>query len=193
MPNWCSTAYAIEGDAKEVKSLYDLMNELQKQKEPSIHNDYGSAWLGSLVDALGEDWKKVYCRGSWYDMEFDGRVLTFNTETAWSPCNEMFDTVCKKYPTLSYYYRSEEPGMALYSTNDKEGRYFQDRFIVELCTPEEEYYTEYFPDLQSMYEWLEDISDMQVQSMQDVDAIVRQWQKEYADAYCHIHEYKIND
>lgn len=67
--------------------------------------------------------------------------------------------------------------MALYSTNDKEGRYFQDRFIVELCTPEEEYYTEYFPDLQSMYEWLEDISDMQVQSMQDVDAIVRQWQK----------------
>ena len=36
MPNWCSTAYAIEGDAKEVKSLYDLMNELQKQKEPSV-------------------------------------------------------------------------------------------------------------------------------------------------------------
>jgi len=193
MPNWCSTAYAIEGDAKEVKSLYDLMSGLQKQKEPSIPNDYGSAWLGSLVDALGEDWKKVYCRGSWYDMEFDGRVLTFNTETAWSPCNEMFDTVCKKYPTLSYYYRSEEPGMALYFTNDKEGRYFQDRFIVELCTPEEEYYTEYFPDLQSMYEWLEDISDMQVQSMQDVDAIVKQWQKEYADAYCYIHEYKIND
>src|SRR3712207_9529811 len=88
-----------------------------------------------------------------------------------SPCNEMFDMVCKKYPTLSYFYRSEEPGMALYFTNDKEGRYFQDRFVVELCTPEEEYYTEYFPDLQSMYEWLEDICDMQVQSMQDVDAI----------------------
>src|SRR3712207_8742034 len=49
-----------------------------------------------------------------------------------SPCNEMFDMVCKKYPTLSYFYRSEEPGMALYFTNDKEGRYFQDRFVVEL-------------------------------------------------------------
>lgn len=193
MPNWCSTAYAIEGDAKEVKSLYDLMNELQKQKEPSVPNGSGTAWLGCLVDALGENWKNVFCRGSWYDLEFDGRVLTFNTETAWSPCNEMFDMVCKKYPTLSYFYRSEEPGMALYFTNDKEGRYFQDRFVVELCTHEEEYYTEYFPDLQSMYEWLEDIRDMQVQSMQDVDAIVKQWQKEYADAYCHIHEYKIPD
>lgn len=193
MPNWCSTAYAIEGDAKEVKSLYDLMNELQKQKEPFVPNGFGTAWLGSLVDALGENWENVFCRGSWYDLEFDGRVLTFNTETAWSPCNEMFDMVCKKYPTLSYFYRSEEPGMALYFTNDKEGRYFQDRFVIELCTPEEEYYTEYFPDLQSMYEWLEDICDMQVQSMQDVDAIVKQWQKEYADAYCYIHEYKIPD
>lgn len=193
MPNWCSTAYTIEGDAKEVKSLYDLMNELQKQKEPSVPNGFGTAWLGCLVDALGENWEKVYCRGSWYDLEFDGRVLTFDTETAWSPCNEMFDMVCKKYPTLSYFYRSEEPGMALYRTNDEEGRYFQDRFVVELCTPEEEYYTEYFPNLQSMYEWLEDICDMQVQSMQDVDTIVKQWQKEYADAYCHIHEYKIPD
>ncbi len=193
MPNWCSTAYAIEGDAKEVKSLYDLMNGLQEQKEPSVPNGFGTAWLGSLVDALGENWEKVFCRGSWYDLQFDGRVLTFSTETAWSPCNEMFDMVCKKYPTLSYFYRSEEPGMALYCTNDKEGRYFQDRFAVEVCTPEEEYYTEYFPDLQSMYEWLEDICDMQVQSMQDVDAIVGQWKKEYADAYCHIHEYSISD
>ena len=85
MPNWCSTAYAIEGDAKEVKSLYDLMNELQKQKKPSVPNGFGTAWLGCLVDALGENWKNVFCRGSWYDLEFDGRVLTFNTETAWSP------------------------------------------------------------------------------------------------------------
>ncbi len=48
MPNWCSTAYAIEGDAKEVKSLYDLMNELQKQKEPSVPNGFGTAWLRCL-------------------------------------------------------------------------------------------------------------------------------------------------
>lgn len=169
------------------------MNGLQKQEEPSVPNGFGTAWLGILVDALKENWENVFCRGSWYDLEFDGRVLTFNTETAWSPYNEVFDMVCKKYPTLSYFYRSEEPGMALYCTNDQEGRYFQDRFVVELCTSEEEYYTEYFSDLQSMYEWLEDICDMQVQSMQDVDAIVGQWKKEYADAYCHIHEYAIPD
>lgn len=193
MPNWCSTAYAIEGDANELQSLYELMEKLQERTEPSVPNGFGTAWLGCLVNALGEDWEKVFCRGSWYDLEFNGQVLTFNTETAWSPCNETLDVVCKKYPSLNYLYRSEEPGMALYYTNDEEGRYFSDRFCVEVCTSEEEYYTEYFTDLQSVYEWLEKICDMQIQSQQDVDAIVKRWQKEHADAYCHIHEYQIPD
>ena len=31
MPNWCSTAYVIEGNVKEVKSLYELMKGLQER------------------------------------------------------------------------------------------------------------------------------------------------------------------
>ena len=27
MPNWCSTAYAIEGDAKEIKSLDEFLKK----------------------------------------------------------------------------------------------------------------------------------------------------------------------
>lgn len=193
MPNWCSTAYAIEGNAKELKKLYDLMNGLQERKEPSIPNGFGTAWLGCLVDALGENWEKVHCRGDWNNLQFDGNVLTFNTETAWSPCNEVFDMVCEKYPTLHYFYQSEEPGMGLYCTNDEEGKHFPDRFYVDVCISEEEYYTEYFSDLQSVYDWLEGICDMQVRSMQDVNAIVEQWQKEFEFACCLIHEYQISE
>ena len=36
MPNWCSTAYAIEGDAKEIKSLYELMKRLEDMEKPSV-------------------------------------------------------------------------------------------------------------------------------------------------------------
>lgn len=57
MPNWCCTAYAIEGDAKELQSLYDLMNKLQESKDPSVPNGFGTTWLGCLVDALGENVK----------------------------------------------------------------------------------------------------------------------------------------
>ena len=44
MPNWCSTAYAIEGDAQEIKKLYELMKNLQERKEPSVENGFGTSW-----------------------------------------------------------------------------------------------------------------------------------------------------
>lgn len=98
MPNWCSTAYAIEGNATELKNLYELMTELQERQKPSVQNGFGTTWLGCLVEALGESWEKIYCRGTWDNLNFNGEVLTFNTETAWSPCNEMFDMVCENIP-----------------------------------------------------------------------------------------------
>ena len=107
MPNWCSTAYAIEGDAKEIKSLYKLMKGLQERKEPSVENGFGTTWLGCLVDALGKDWHTVHCRGSWSCLELEDDVLKFFTETAWSPCNETFELVQRK----SRVWKSTRPTM----------------------------------------------------------------------------------
>ncbi len=56
MPNWCSTAYAIEGNATELKKLYELMKDLEKRQKPSVKNGFGTTWLGCLVEALGESW-----------------------------------------------------------------------------------------------------------------------------------------
>ena len=75
MPNWCSTAYVIDGDAKEVKQLYELMKGLEERKTPSVENGFGTTWLGCLVDALGKDWNDVRCRGSWNGLEMDGSLF----------------------------------------------------------------------------------------------------------------------
>ena len=167
MPNWCSTAYVIEGDAKEVKSLYELMKRLQERKEPSVKNGFGTTWLGCLVDALGGDWNEVWCRGEWDTPQFDGEVLRLSTMTAWSPCNETFDFVCKKFPSLYYFYQSEEPGMVEYWTNDHEGKYFPDKYIADVCTDDGEYLTEYFADMSGLFEWLEDLAERPVKSQQE--------------------------
>lgn len=193
MPNWCSTAYAIEGDAKEVKKLYELMKGLQERKEPSVKNGFGTTWLGCLVDALGGDWNKVWCRGEWHTPQFDGKVLRFSTMTAWSPCNETFDFVCEKFPSLRYFYQSEEPGMVEYWTNDREGKYFPDRYIADVCTGDGEYLIEYFTDRSGLFEWLEKIAERPVKSMRDVYALAEAWKKENTDAFCNINEYQITD
>lgn len=188
MPNWCSTAYVIEGDVQEVKNLYELMKGLEEREKPSVENGFGTSWLGCLVDALGSDWDKVRCRGDWSNLEMDGDTLKFTTETAWAPCNETFDLVCDKFPSLTYYYQSEEPGMVIYETNDRCGKYFTDKYVVDMCTPDKEYYCEYFRDEASMYKWFEEVFEQPVKSKKDVEEITADWND---DAYCYMNEFKI--
>ena len=59
------------------------------------------------------------------------------------------DLIIEKYPSLGYYYICEEPRMALYITNDEFRNYFPERYKVDLCTPEEDYETEYFYSMES--------------------------------------------
>ena len=193
MPNWCSTAYVIEGDAKEVNNLYELMKGLQERKEPSVENGFGTTWLGGLVDALGKDWNNVSCRGDWSNLEKNGDTLRFTTETAWASCNEVFDLACEKFPSLHYYYQAEEPGCVIYETNDSEGTYFPDKYIVDLCTADNEYYCEYFTDLKSMFEWLGEIAGKPIQSEQEAEALVEEWEKKNSDSYCSINEFIVAD
>ncbi len=193
MPNWCSTAYTFEGDAQEVKALYELMKELEEKEKPAIENGFGTAWLGCLVDALGGDWHDVQCRGYWDGLTFDGHVLTFYTETAWATCNEVFNLVCAAFPSLHYYYQAEEPGMCDYYTNDIEGRYYPDRYVVNLITDRGEWYNEYFEDLPGLYEWLEEIADVPINSEQDVQALKQRWEEINPDAFINIYEFKVFD
>ncbi len=189
MPNWCSASYAIEGDAEEVKSLYKLMKRLQEQKEPSVPNGFGKTWLGCLVNALGGDYSKIHCRGDWSNLEMEGNILKFTTETAWSPCDETFELVSEKFPTLCYFYQSEEPGLAEYWTNDQEGKYFLDKYIADLCTPDDKWYKEYFVNQTEIFKWFEEISGQSVESITEILAIAEQWKDENDNSFCNIYEY----
>lgn len=191
MPNWCSTAYAIDGDAKEVKQLYELMKGLEEREKPSVENGFGTTWLGCLVDALGKDWQKVHCRGSWSELEMDGDVLKFFTYTAWAPCNETFDLVREKFPSLHYYFQAEESGMGIYETNDEFCTYFSDRFFLDICTPEEEYLSEYFETQEDAFAWLEEEFGRPIKSAEDVEALDAEWSEKCEDAFCYLHEFEL--
>ena len=100
------------------------MNNLENRRKPLVDNSFGKTWLGCLVTKLGADWQKVYCRGSWSDLDWNGAILRFNTETAWGPMDEVFKFIKTIYPSLKIYYQAEEDGMGVFITNDTEGSYF---------------------------------------------------------------------
>lgn len=190
MPNWCFTKYVLEGNEQETKALYELMKELEAKEKPAVPNGFGTTWLGCLVKALGGEWESIRCRGTWEYIELENGILNITTDTAWAPCNETFDFICKKFQSLRYYYQAEEPGLELYTTNDADGDFFLDRYLVDIHAPDGEFYHEYFESLTEAYEWIEETFDCSVKSEDDVKSLHKRWDKE-CDGYCYVHEFVI--
>lgn len=74
MPNWCFTSVVVDGNKKDVRSLYSIMSKLESRKKPLVDNGFGNTWLGCLVTKLGGDWEKIYCRGSWSNLYYKGET-----------------------------------------------------------------------------------------------------------------------
>ena len=143
MPNWCFTGYVITGERKEVRSLYEKMKSLQEMKTPLLPNGFGPAWLGCLVQSLGGDPQKVYCRGQWSNLKLSEEgVLSFDTEHAWSRPADVEALIEKAFPSVKIYFLEEELGMDIFQTNDESGEYFKEQIIIDEESEGMEYYTE---------------------------------------------------
>lgn len=191
MPNWCNTAYTVVGDEKDLDALHKTMRELETRKEPSVPNGFGTSWLGCLVDALGDDWNKVHCRGEWGGLEYEGGELTFYTMTAWCPCNEVWELVREKFPSISYYYMAEESGCNVYLTNDANGIYYPERYYVELCTVKGEYCSEYFQSMAEACSYIRENTGCEVATDAEIEELNDKMNEENEEAYCYLHEFKV--
>ena len=105
MANICTTNYVIEGEKKELDTLYQTMKEQQENN------------LGCLVKVLGKNPEEVECRGVWTDLERQGDNLRVTFETAWTPCYEVTTLLKEIYSSLRIFYKAEEPGCEVYLKN----------------------------------------------------------------------------
>lgn len=82
MPNWASTTYIMKAEPKQAKDLYDKIESLNQMKEPLVENGFGKLWMGCLVNLLGGDWNKVYCRGEITSCDLEDDHVCISCETA---------------------------------------------------------------------------------------------------------------
>ena len=141
MSNPVFTSVCLEGERRELKSLYGKMKRLQEREKPLVENGHYDAkrWLGCLATRLGKDYHKVYCRGTWSDLRLYNDHLYLATETAWNPPLELLELIRDCYPSLKYYYAAEGDGWDWYLTNDAEGKYYSSRYVVDM-EPDIEYF-----------------------------------------------------
>lgn len=180
MPNWCSTSYVVTGDKNEVRDLYEKMRSLEEREKPLVKNGFGVTWLGNLVTLLGRSWEEVHCRGEWSELtvDIDNDELRFCTMTAWAELRHLRHFLQEKYPSLTFYFRSEEPGMCIFQTNDKEGIYFPERYKVEHWDEE----GEYCMDEKEVFDTVSDITGTTVQNLEEMNKAI--------DTYNEVHEYE---
>ena len=132
MPNWASTAYVFKAKNQEqAKELYDKIDSLAKMDKPLVPNGFGKLWMGCLVNLLGGDWNKVYCRGEIIDYNLNDDHVSISCETAWGEMEEFRHFIEQQYPDSKIFYQVEECGNEVYATNDAEGEFFKDRYCLD--------------------------------------------------------------
>lgn len=126
MPNWSATRIAALGRPDELQAFVNVVNSLPGRKE-AAESDFGTWWLGNLVDALGGDWHNVPCRGvispdpehpatffltvpkdDWR-LSYCGKgPLFFSVVMAWTLDHRLLDFFKEKFPSMDFRWKSTD-------------------------------------------------------------------------------------
>jgi hypothetical protein len=187
MANMASVAYAIEGPQKDLKEILGAICLAMTDKKH--WTEYKACeHLGFSEQEL--DNKKL---GGEIDDDptLENGVLRFYAEERWG-LQDFEELLIEKFPDIKVYWVVEESGCEVYCTNDKEGKYFPERYWVDTAQ-DDIYESEYFVTEEAMYEWLNE--KYGVKSGEEVEA----WNANYEDSgtndenFIYIHKFDIDE
>lgn len=193
MPNWSFATYRFKASEEQTKNLNQKLEDLSKMKKPHVENGFGNLWCGCLVNYLGGDWNKVYCRGEITEFEIgDDGLLLMNLECAWDELPEFRHFIEQQYPGSKIYYINEESGMGIYTTNDKDGLYFRERYLLDMYDD-----IEYFETLETAAKYVSERIGKQVDpNVKVIQAACDEYYEghdEAEDYFMSFHEFKVLD
>lgn len=192
MANTCDTSYKVIGSPKEVKKLWNTLQEMEVNSK--------NVYLYELAERYGIDYEKkgISVRGFVYWAEFeemesdDYCLLSFDTETAWSACDLFFDELNKALGgELSISYREIEPGCDIYFVHDECGWFPEECCVSSSGEPFEESCSDVFSTVKdAINEWC---TKMNIEQGERTDAEMLEYISEYdyddLDTYFYINEF----
>lgn len=189
MANWASISYRIEGSESDLKKVYDVIDNFVTGKSKPVLEDASKEWEGNIVKALGasdEQLKESYLRGFIEEYELDGDVIRINAEEAWG-ATDFRHILGNLMPELTIYYIVEEAGCDLFATNDIDGKYFPEQYLVDAYVKDTDYY-EYFETKGQMKDFVSSLIGKEDFTDEDIEA----WNEEHEDddSYIYVHEFQ---
>ena len=189
MANWASTSYRIEGSESDLKKVYDVIDNFVTGKSKPVLEDASKEWEGNIVKTLGasdEQLKESYLRGFIEEYELDGDVIRINAEEAWG-ATDFRHILENLIPELTIYYIVEEAGCDVFATNDIDGKYFPEQYLVDAYVKDADYY-EYFETKGQMKDFVSSLIGKEDFTDEDIEA----WNEEHEDddSYIYVHEFQ---
>ena len=188
MANWASTSYRIEGSESDLKKVYDVIDNFVTGKSKPVLEDASKEWEGNIVKALGasdEQLKESYLRGFIEEYELDGDVIRINAEEAWG-ATDFRHILGNLMPELTIYYIVEEAGCDVFATNDIDGKYLPERYLVDAYVKDADFY-EYFETKGQMKDFVSSLIGKEDFTDEEIEA----WNEEHEDddSYIYVHEF----
>lgn len=120
MANDCNTGVWFNGDEKDFLAMHKFVNDIVKDK---IHVD-----MKELYDALGIecDVRGIFV---WAGNDWTAHNVHITFTTSDVPPYKLMDTLAKKF-NMKHYFSSEEACYHTYLTNDVEGKFWPERYVV---------------------------------------------------------------
>jgi len=166
MANPCSCRYAFYADNESKSELLRLYNKLSAIMKPAsvVKSSDDPSWLGNVAIAHDLNMEVIPCRGSIEDLgdyEPSSDFFTLECETAWAPMDKLWETVVAQYKGIAFVYIAEEPGSDIYTNTDVDGRFFPDRYLLEIwgdiSIPEDWYAGQQKPDCLDIREYFSNL------------------------------------
>lgn len=189
MANMASVAYAIEGNKK---SLVEILGAICLAVHSNNHHweEYQACInLGFSEEELDD--KRLGGEISEEPEINEQGILRFWAEERWG-LQDFEELLRQKFPDITVYWVVEESGCEVYCTNDKEGKYFPERYWVDTAQ-DDIYNSEYFITEEAMYKWLSEITNGRVKNAEDVE----DFNSDYEDSctedenFISIHKFEI--
>lgn len=145
MPNWCDTQIIFDVEKEEdLPLLVDFHDKLtnfyfndEKRKEfkndPKNKNSSFS-WIGNTQKIWNFISKTTYPRGFIQDIQdIDDKYFYLNQQDAWSEHIGIWMEIIKNFydDKIKMYFIAEELGNCLFESNDYNGKYFIDKYVID--------------------------------------------------------------
>lgn len=128
MANWCNVTYKCIGNKKELNKLYKVLEKMNKRNKPIIENDWGTMWLGELLNEMDYDVAQCHCRGVITEYYFEDDYLIIKQDTLGYECEDVRYSIEETFDGVEVYYQSFDGCFLRTNSFD----YFEDRYAVNL-------------------------------------------------------------